>query len=103
MNTTRLQLFATLHPRMTEAEPLQRHLRHAYLQVEAVTEELQREKSEGKEASKQAADAAAAAASHIQRLEADVQSKDAEIKSNLQNIERCSLGVCEAAVTITAS
>ncbi len=75
--------------RRKREELLQDHLGRAFLQVQAVTEELQREKAEGKEASKRAADAAAAAASNIQRLEVDVQSKDAEIKSNLQNIERC--------------
>ena len=51
-------------------------------------EELQREKAEGKEASKRASDAAAAAASHTRQLEEDLQAKGREIESNLANIDR---------------
>eukprot|EP00967_Tisochrysis_lutea_P085172 scaffold119358_cov22-Tisochrysis_lutea.AAC.1 len=69
-------------------------------QVDGVTGELHREKAEGVEASKRAAEAAAAAGAKMQQLEADLQAKEAEIKSNLANIDStatelvaCSSGV----------
>lgn len=60
-----------------------------HVQVEALLEELQKEKAESKAAGKRAADAAATAASSIQRLEGNLQSREADVKANLESIDRC--------------